>query len=687
MTDNSKPTWGAPPPQSNWDPKVWDAANSPRPSGPQFEWPRAAAPTPPGSFDAAPAQPAGMDFSAGRGLTLHSEADGVLQAPTDAVEGLSTIAPAESVTVAPTSEEKAEAGLPYVALCISIHTAIRLRTAEFYFGLEISARNHDGSSILERVRFAMGLEEDDDYNGEYSARRGAGGSDAAAEKATAEITRTLHDASGQLAKHYCSLGFRPDLGVGVTLDGNGDFLLTDGMGGADCYWAIVRREDFDTASALASFPNVPSHAEAGEMSMTEVGLHSHPDGIVSIMTDGPIPADWLNAELAKRERRRHWFLPDDGQSTEDWCESRAIPTDKLNRSLRRWLACGQNFSLFAKTGTAEERAGGEQARELKAVVPGLLFEGLVHIVCGQPGTGKTTMMFELMAKLCGEGDGSFTFLGMPIERKDGEQRTVIFFSGEEPEEMFTERQNVFAPRFGLPLWAAYAAGDLTLDGCMSIMEQAPPGSLIVFDPADTFLSGSMLDPGSANDFLAPLVAVAARRSLCVVLMTHTTKGNSKEGSLKTMDDLRAAYAGAGTWLQRARMMIGLILRMDGLIEVGIAKTNLPPQHLTFVSDRGSRVFRRNADTLCLDPVAPSTEAGKPKSGPQDDELAGRITDAVNWVRDGGGVVRRTGSRSLFSLRCPSLEGVSRAAVERTVKAMLAEGVLTEEDEEGIAVSE
>ena len=184
-------------------------------------------------------------------------------------------------------------------------------------------------------------------------------------------------------------------------------------------------------------------------------------------------------------------------------------------------------------GAPRPRAVLTAAKDLKAVPidwlwPGWLAAGKLHVLGGQPGTGKTTLAMKMAAVISRGGtwpDGRFAPVGNVIiwSGEDDPADTLLprlLAAGADPERVFfvtglkegTE-ERPFDPARDMPVLRETVAG-------------IPNVKLIVCDPIVSAVAGDSHKNAETRRALAPLVDLAADRGAALVGITHFSKGTA-----------------------------------------------------------------------------------------------------------------------------------------------------------------
>jgi hypothetical protein len=181
--------------------------------------------------------------------------------------------------------------------------------------------------------------------------------------------------------------------------------------------------------------------------------------------------------------------------------------------------------------------------------------GKVNLICGDPGTNKSTLTLDMTART---STGSPWPDGTPCPKG-----SILLFSAEDGQ------ADTIVPR----LIAAYA--DLTkvhfFDGisvpdesggtrkkCFTLenmpaledaIKQLGDCKLVVIDPVSAFLADSDSHKNAEiRGLLAPLANVAEDRNVCVVLVTHLNKTSGGKAIHRAMGSLAFVAAARSAWL-------------------------------------------------------------------------------------------------------------------------------------------
>ncbi|MFC6357858.1 DNA repair protein RadA [Luteococcus peritonei] len=155
--------------------------------------------------------------------------------------------------------------------------------------------------------------------------------------------------------------------------------------------------------------------------------------------------------------------------------------------------------------------------ELDRVLGGGLVPGVVVLLAGEPGVGKSTLLLEVAAKWAGSG-----------------QRT-LYVTGEESAAQVRLR----ADRTQALVDELYLAAETDLGTVLGHIEEVEP-SLLVLDSVQTVgtaeADGSPGGVTQVREVTGALVRVAKRRGMAVVIVGHVTKDGNIAGP-RTMEHL------------------------------------------------------------------------------------------------------------------------------------------------------
>jgi hypothetical protein len=153
-----------------------------------------------------------------------------------------------------------------------------------------------------------------------------------------------------------------------------------------------------------------------------------------------------------------------------------------------------------------------------------------------------------------------------------------------------------------------------------------------------------------------------------VLVLHHLQKNANP---TTLAQVREAVRGSSVFLDRPRVALGCFrLKREGVTVIGAIKSNLPPAFPIATEIR----LRRDAATLRHIPVQAEATAAAEEVGERD-ELERKVLDAITRLTAQGERITRAGSRELWALKPPELEGIGRNRIRDAVDQLLGDGVL------------
>lgn len=169
--------------------------------------------------------------------------------------------------------------------------------------------------------------------------------------------------------------------------------------------------------------------------------------------------------------------------------------------------------------------------ELDRVLGGGLVPGVVALLAGEPGVGKSTLLLEVAARWARGTDAS-------------PGQTTLYISGEESAAQVRLR----AGRTGALADTLYLAAENDLGTVLGHIEEVSP-SLLVVDSVQTIgtaeADGSPGGVSQVREVTGALVRVAKRRGMAVMIVGHVTKEGSIAGPrlLEHLVDVVLAFEG------------------------------------------------------------------------------------------------------------------------------------------------
>ncbi|UZR30982.1 AAA family ATPase [Methylococcus mesophilus] len=175
-----------------------------------------------------------------------------------------------------------------------------------------------------------------------------------------------------------------------------------------------------------------------------------------------------------------------------------------------------------------------QPKPIRWLWPGWLAKGKLHVIAGQPGTGKTSIALALAATVTAGGrwpDGTGTAPG-----------NVLVWSGED------DCHDTLAPRLlasGADLGRCFFVGDMRsqegrrpfdpaqdMPALARAAREVGEIRLIVVDPIVSAIAGDSHKNAETRRGLAPLVELAARLDCALLGISHFSKGSAGRDPLE-----------------------------------------------------------------------------------------------------------------------------------------------------------
>ncbi|KQZ65565.1 hypothetical protein ASD67_00140 [Sphingopyxis sp. Root1497] len=360
-------------------------------------------------------------------------------------------------------------------------------------------------------------------------------------------------------------------------------------------------------------------------------------------------------------------LPRVDESMDDWTARVCVSSDRLNQTLEAWEASCRDVNLFSMHPLA---VGARDGDIIDWLIPGLIQRGEVTSLVGPGGVGKTTALAELVAKVSDSPLHGTEFLGTKIEHSNG---LCAYISAE-------DRQGVMKLRIEQYQAAGSALNAFLIDGCgraieecLALLDALPSLDLVIVDPVTQFVDDEN-EAGKVGPFYNALSAFARRKNCAIIAVHHLTKS---KGAGRT-SNVRSAIRGSSVHVDRPRLVFCMLPRGDGLVEVGIVKSNVPPGQPTWCETGKGRLFRQMPEGL----AGIETETPLPASAVEG-ALHDWVANQISVFNESGRPVRRTGRKGLYNLtRGPELE-FSRAAIESGVSDLIARGRLVDDVDMGL----
>lgn len=360
-------------------------------------------------------------------------------------------------------------------------------------------------------------------------------------------------------------------------------------------------------------------------------------------------------------------LPQPDESMESWLARVCVTSDRLDQILVAWEASCCDLTLFSMHPLA---IAGRDCEIIDWLIPGLIQRGEVTSLVGPGGVGKTTTLAELVAKVGDSPHHGTEFLGASINHSNG---LCAYISAEDRQGVMKLRIEQYqAPGSALNAFLIDGCGR-AIEECLALLEALPSLDLVIVDPVTQFVDDEN-EAGKVGPFYNSLSTFARRKNCAVIAVHHLTK--SKGGG--RTGNVRNAIRGSSVHVDRPRLVFCMLPKGDGLVEVGIVKSNVPPGQPAWSETGSGRLFRQMPAGL-----VGITPPGETSRDIDTAPLRDWIVKQVSQHNERGWVVRRTGRKSLFGLlRGPDLK-FSRSAIEQGVSDLIARRQLIDHVDQGL----
>jgi hypothetical protein len=317
----------------------------------------------------------------------------------------------------------------------------------------------------------------------------------------------------------------------------------------------------------------------------------------------------------------------------------------------------------------------DEQKNLPMLVAGLLPLGEVVVFLGAGEAGKSTLAHQFA---CAVTSGQPDIFGLEIAPPDQGRGTAAIVAAEDPGGVIKNRMIAFR-QGGLSgrVLPVLQSPDRDLKDELSELENWPNLRLVIVDPLGVWM-GAGADENDArhmNAAHAICQSFARRSGVTVLLIHHTGKAAPKKTAAH---DLRFFSRGSNALMDRARVVLGLVLKANGTSVLAVSKSNIPGIKSGFAV-----TLTRDPETLLHHAAgtAPGARvaaagrrvAGVAAAGGMDD--AGTAVAALARLVAAGQTVTRTGKRSLHAHVPEEVAGWSRRRVEGAVDAALAAGMV------------
>lgn len=470
-------------------------------------------------------------------------------------------------------------------------------------------------------------------------------------KFIAEAEASVSECADEALRYFAAVG-------AIALPRGGEGLRRHNMA------IIVRTEDAERAIEIA-YPNCPM-SPMGKL--RDLIIDANADWMsLKVETLSELFAAAKEALASSAEFPAPFAdrLPSTDEDIGSWAERVCIQPDRLTDICTAWVQSGLNLQLFASHALAIRSQADEQVDWL---VPGLIRRGVITLLAGAGGVGKSTAMVELMAKVGGAVGEGADFLGEQICRTNG---ICAYVTGEDAAGDIEQIKTALGFGSAGPAGFTIFAGDgKTLEDCLARLAPIGAMDLLIIDPLTKFVKEEN-EAGDAGAVYDILNSFAQAKGCAVVVVHHLTK-NFGGG----MGSFRHAIRGSGVHVDRPRMVIGMIGRPNNQVEIGIVKRNIPPGNYEWAALCTGRRFNQAPGGLAM--------AETPQAAP------GAVVEAdvLDWIvsriekhNADGRVVCRTGTRSVYAMSDIRPVPYSRAKIDTGIMRLIDAGrVVMSEDQ-------
>jgi hypothetical protein len=291
------------------------------------------------------------------------------------------------------------------------------------------------------------------------------------------------------------------------------------------------------------------------------------------------------------------------------------------------------------------------------LVEGLIARGIVTLMLGKKGVGKTNVGLELAVDTAEQRN---TWLGFPLKPNGG--LCVYLFGEDSPENVEGRIRAMNGGRMPITLrpmpydgreikTIVKELGNLKID-------------LIIIDPARKFYEGDEDGSDAVSSFFTKVENIARDKKAAVLVCHHLKRGSTP----KDIHDVPHWMRGSQVFLDRPRTILALH-RVGTKTTFGIpAPNNGDPLHNlpASIMFNGVRRLQRDEATFRHVPLEGEQHA-------KDTSDEGRVMAALRGLVKKGATVTSSDERELFTWTPSQLEGMSRAAVRKAVKSLLDAG--------------
>lgn len=244
---------------------------------------------------------------------------------------------------------------------------------------------------------------------------------------------------------------------------------------------------------------------------------------------------------------------------------------------------------------------------------------------------------------------------------------VALICGEDSPSEVSERKLRHTKIWGIPRYFTMDGAESSFSDHLSSLELHPKLDLIIVDPVRKFLDGDEDSSSVVSAFYNRLENIARVKNSGVLVVHHLAK---TRGQAKSLAQILPMVRGSGVHTDRPRLVIAIIDRGNGVVEIGPINSNLPADAMWLPVNQG-QMYRRDPDTFTTSLIE---VAGRM---PVDDGGIGsaeqRVLAAIGEANAEGRVVRKSGKAGLFEGRVSELAGLSRGRVLDAIAVLIESG--------------
>ena len=364
-------------------------------------------------------------------------------------------------------------------------------------------------------------------------------------------------------------------------------------------------------------------------------------------------------------------LPLAHEEMDQWVARVCVSPERLRQIAAAWEASCQDLKLFSMHPLS---IGDRDGEIIDWLIPGLIQRGEVTSLVGPGGVGKTTALAEFVAKVGDSPNHGIQFLGANINHSNG---LCAYISAEDRQGVMKLRIEQYqAPGSALNAFLIDGCGK-TIDECLMLLDALPALDLVVIDPVTQFVDDEN-EAGKVGPFYNALSAFARRKNCAVIAVHHLTKSKNSGRT----GNVRNAIRGSSVHVDRPRLVFCMLPRGEGVVEIGIVKSNVPPGQPAWGETGIGKLFKQTSDGL----VAAEGNASRPPVIQADTkELIDWVTSELAKHNDATKTVRRTGQKSLYRLWRGGAVPFPRTAIENCVSDFVASGRVIDDLERGLVL--